>query len=712
VLPSEGEPIQNSGTASFVARARLMLQLGDQLITDEVAAVFELVKNSYDADASEVVVDLENVSNAETGRITIKDDGIGMTKETLLTAWLELGTPNKAKNAPNQPRVSAKGRIYLGEKGLGRLAVHKLGLTTEIVTKVEDGTTEAVLRIDWTSFEDPSKFLSGVPVQWQVRPPETFVGSGAHGTLITVRHLHRDWSTEMMRTLKLSVSSMISPLAGIKEFKPSLNFNDTNAPEVFESDISGLLQNVPFRFSCKVDSGGNSSYSYRFQRQDFPDINRDPGSVEKDIRNPDFFKARRPKCGPFEVQFYAWELWRGEKKYTFGDTAIYEEVIRPNTGVKVFRDGFRVLPYGEEDNDWLGLDSRRVGQFEERVSRNIMIGIVTITAKDNPQLQDKSDREGLIGNEAFEDFKELVLDAITVFEAERFSDRRKLKEKQGRIETIETKFSKKLAHLEDLLSGPKIKMPSETKFEIMKSMVETRESFEDSLQELEEPLLTAAAIGLTYMVPTHEVRRDLQEANKGLREVLEKNRGSILEAELSQVLQHVRFAQEMVTGIARIMQQPASPEKFPLVEPAKTALGLMKNRLRRNKIEYELVEGPEVVEGDPEQLASALINMLDNSVYWVAKTKDSTRRIKLVIAEYRGSPAVVVSDNGPGFEDDLALVTSPFFTRKPGGMGLGLYICDRIARNQGGQLQILKQSDMDGLLQGANIAIVMPEQQG
>src|SRR6266550_7114798 len=89
--------VLDRGESKFVARARLMLLLGEQLITDEVAAVYELIKNSYDADATKVKIRLLQVTDPKQGRIEVKDNGSGMSRETLLTGWLELATPGKAR---------------------------------------------------------------------------------------------------------------------------------------------------------------------------------------------------------------------------------------------------------------------------------------------------------------------------------------------------------------------------------------------------------------------------------------------------------------------------------------------------------------------------------------------------------------------------------------------------------------------------------------
>ena len=153
--------------------------LGEQLITNEVVAVFELVKNSYDADAKKVEVALENVSDPSRGSIVIKDAaGNGMDRDTVLNSWLELGTSSKARSG-SEIRKSPGDRVLLGEKGIGRLAVHKLGHKTELISRAIKSKTEMKLDIDWTRFENSKNAdLDSIPVRWKERPPEVFIEKG------------------------------------------------------------------------------------------------------------------------------------------------------------------------------------------------------------------------------------------------------------------------------------------------------------------------------------------------------------------------------------------------------------------------------------------------------------------------------------------------------------------------------------------------------
>lgn len=703
------------GKGNFVARARLMLVLGEQLITDEVAAVYELIKNSYDADATQVKIRLEQVTDPSKGRIEIKDNGSGMSLKTLLTGWLELATSQKARGPDEPPRLSPKrNRVYLGEKGIGRLAVHKLGNRTEIITRLEGSAQESRMVIDWTEFEDDQRFLESIPISWEERLPQVFVKGSEDGfesgTLIIVLNL-RPWTRDKMVKLSRGIDAIISPLFGLKDFEPQLIINDREAPEESKKNVFDYLDSVPYKFEATIDATGKASYVYTFRRLDFPELNRTV-SRTKDIRHPDDFpKNRKPVCGPVRFRLFSWELLRGEKKELFGDTAIYDEVVRPNTGVKVFRDGFRVLPYGDRDNDWLGMDKRRIAEsFEERVSRSVVIGLVDISAKSNPHLIDKSDREGLIDNEAFTDFRALILSALAEFEADRLIDRRKLKDLQGRSLASRSRFVANMTKLNDILERERSSLKPEVRFEITRLVTESKAIFENSLSEAESPLLVAASIGLTYMIPTHEARRNIQESMKILRNLIQAQPDSEVAPQLKSSISLLRQAQEVVGGIADIMQVGTTTKEFQLKKPVDDAIALMKYKMGRTGVQYTIEDRkPEAAFGTEKQIVIALVNIIDNSVYWLGKKDFKERQLKIIIDEYHNRPTIVVSDNGPGIDDDIDVITMPFFTRKPNGMGLGLFICDRIAKQHKGELRLMNKGDVPGLLPGASLGILFPE---
>lgn len=707
-------PAVKTGEAHVAARARLMLLLGEQLITDEVAAVSELVKNSYDADAEEVRVTFHDPSNIETGYIEVWDNGNGMSVETVLSSWLELGTLSKARGADRAPRLSeTKKRIFLGEKGLGRLAVHKLGFITNLVTRRKGENVETKLTIDWTLFEQEG-FLDQIPIKWEVAEPQIFKNS-PQGTCITIRKLRRAWTVNMMKQVQENILALKSPFADFSDFEIKIKVEDENAPEVTIPDMAKLVKEATYSFTGSIDELGRLKYYYRFSRPDLPDLCREVPCETREIKTQQMYMDdRKPTCGPFNVKIYSWDASPEDQKAVFGETSVFKQMIRPNSGVKLFRDGFRVYPYGSADNDWLSMDARRIGQsFELRLSRSQVIGALEISSKTNPQLIDKTDREGLIDNQAYEDFIGLVLGAISTCENERFEDRRKLKKALGRTRPEDydkVVFTRNLAALSKMV-GEQSKLPGEAKLAFRNLIDQARDSLETLLAEKEQPLLVAASFGITYLLPTHEIKRNIDESLKILRRMRETSGADV--AKITAVISHLRAADSMIHGLAKLSMKSLE-EAFPMKRPAESALALMKDKFARNSIECK-IEGTEKVKawGKEDLITMILVNFLDNSFYWLLRKKPNERQIRIFVNEYVNRPTIIVSDSGPGFEDhDINIVTLPFFTRKPDGMGLGLYIADRIARMNGGNLLLLDPDDFPGLLPGANIAVSLRSPEG
>jgi len=711
--------VVKTGEARVKARSRLMLLLGEQLITDEVAAMSELVKNAYDADATKVKVTLHGVSDQDESYIIIKDNGHGMSLDTVLSSWLELGTLSKARGPDRKPRFSESGnRVCLGEKGLGRLAVHKLGYQTELITRRKDTNLETKLTLDWYVFEKNQGFLQDIPVKWEVTEPRVFVKPDAtSGTQITITKLHRKWSATLIEKIYRNVQALKSPFVDLSDFDIEIEIEDKLAPAIEVTDIVDIIRKATYTFIGEVSNSGQIKFNYSFNRPDLIGLDERMHRQKEhqmDIRDPEDFEGdRKPMCGPFRFRFYSWDLHIQDKKAVLGSTAIYREMIQPNTGIKVFRDGFRVLPYGNPENDWLSMDSRRVRQFEMRLSRNQVIRSVEISSKNNPGLLDKTDREGLIDNDEFRDFRSLVTSVLSAFESERHIDRRLLKTITGRTreKSDQAIFTKNLTALKKMVwdqSG----LPAEVKLQIDNLISDTREAFDDLLAEKEQPLLVAASIGLTYTIPAHEILRDLHESLKILRKMRESEKLEI--NQLNSTISLIQSADATIRGLGRLMQKTSlKDETFKLEKPVESAITLLRHKLERSKIKYEVdIRSHIEAIGSDRLITILLLNFIDNSFYWLLRKKPGEGRIKIIVDKHDGNAILVVSDNGPGFEDDLDLLTLPFFTRKPNGMGLGLYIADRIANMNNGRLEILDEGEIPGLLSGANIGVVLPIKAG
>ena len=239
----------------------MLLQLGDQLIKNESIALVELVKNAYDADASKVTIVMSNIHNIETGEIIIKDDGWGMDLDTILNCWLEPGSDSKSQIVAKGKR-SPKGRLPIGEKGIGRFGVHKLGHEIELVTKTSTGKEYAV-RIDWNQFLQ-SKYLNDVPVVVIERDvPENFIDS-SHGTIIKITHLNKSWTRGEVRGIKRAINLLSSPFESDDSFETVLICNGHNDWVEGMIDWKDIKRYAIYHFKATLENNGITSFYYDF----------------------------------------------------------------------------------------------------------------------------------------------------------------------------------------------------------------------------------------------------------------------------------------------------------------------------------------------------------------------------------------------------------------------------------------------------------------
>jgi signal transduction histidine kinase len=677
--------------------------LGEQLITNEVIALVELVKNSYDADATRVTVLLDKVSDREEGRIVVEDDGVGMTLETILNIWLEPGTEYRKTQRERGEKTALYGRPLLGEKGIGRFAAHRLGNVIEIITRARDSEVEVEVEVNWRMF-DQSKHLSEVPVYWITRKPKIFTGD-KHGTRIEIRDLKTAWNQENVMDLKDKLDALQAPLKEKYDFEIKLEAPEF--PEVFarkKVTLDEIFSHALYSFEGSIDEKGFLHATYRFKHDAFPQEMRTK-PINEDLRVKETFSLpegglKFPSCGPFNIRFYAWDLDPTTLKETV-TRGYYDKVIKPHTGIRVFREGFRVWPFGEPGNDWLNLDSRRVNNPTKCISNNQVIGIVNISYENNPKLIDKTDREGIIENEAFNDFRNLILSAINLFEIERRADRIKitaLREKKVRIDrTIEAieKLREKMKSNNDIASYEKDIDSIEAAY-----MMEVRETI--------EPLIVSAGIGIAYMMPAHEITLSIQNLEKLIKSLSEDlariGVGGRIGETVPNMLKVTEIIKDVADGALELTRRKG--EVFSLRSAVDFACYIKKPSLIAEKIKVEILEKDKItIKGQKNLVMTCVLNLLDNAIYWLSQVQD--KRIQIVIDHDADShPRVIISDNGPGIrKEDLPYLGEAFWTRKPNGTGLGLFISKRAMKANNGQIDFGFHGEESNFLQGANVIL-------
>ncbi len=371
-----------------------------------------------------------------------------------------------------------------------------------------------------------------------------------------------------------------------------------------------------------------------------------------------------------------------------------KDYLDENGGIRVYRDGIRVYDFGEPGNDWLNLDLRRVNTPTARTSNNQILGALHLDATTSVDLREKSNREGFIENRAFSDFRDAVISVLTQIEAEKTKDQKRLREALGKS-TGRNVFTR-LAEVRDTLERKGVLPEVEDKLKAV----------EKEMEVYRDQLLHAAVPGLTIGAMLHGAEKILEE----LREATRKGAAAI-----DRIRDLVDRLYRALRPVTNLLKNPGT---------AKTSAGILikeaifSTELRLKRHGITLINGMDAgcpdfkVQGSKQMLIASITNLIDNSIHWleIKWPENKNQRKKLLYVgttgDLEGGRAIVVADNGPGFGNDTPedLVT-PFFSRRNGGMGLGLYIVSEVMRVNGGRLVFPGEGDVE-LPNGMDGAVV------
>ena len=494
---------------AFRPTARLLQLLGDELIASPRLAVFELVKNSYDADATGATV-VMHVNYGGKSTITVSDDGEGMTLDVLQSVWLVPGNNHRQQQRNELRRTKRHNRLPIGEKGLGRFAVHKLGNRIKLVTRARE-SDECVVEIDWNELT-AHEYLEDALVTIVTRPPEIFVGDST-GTQVQVSDLRNEWTRGEVRRLHNQITSICSPFEQSGDFQAVLNVPGNERWTEDLPDVSEILNRAFWKFTFRLREG-KFDCEYEFRSIPGVDVRRRVASRSEDrlgIPMPQNEGRNRQRefadqsttqgIGPVSGVFYVYDRDRPILARLPDQQAI-TRYLDEFGGVRVYRDGIRVYNYGEQGDDWLGLDLRRVNSPTRRVSRNIVLGAVHLSLADSPELIEKTNREGFVDNDGSQQLRRIVLGALNAFESERYIDKEKIREitNQGRSLSSEG-MDGLLAELRTELqkSGP-----------LNRSVNSCLRRIQSHYNQMRETLLSAGMSGLTLSIIFHEVERGIR----------------------------------------------------------------------------------------------------------------------------------------------------------------------------------------------------------
>jgi signal transduction histidine kinase len=747
---------------AFKIAARTILQLGGELISSDGIAFYELVKNAFDARSKRVAIDMDvtiqgqlyrsltgalrerlqpgsitdqeldalrtralasiseeapragtvgqNIKNAESlpdllaavlsaNRIVVRDTGDGMSRDLLNDVYLKIGTPYRLQNR------NGDGKALLGEKGLGRLSVMRLGTKLRVKTATAEDSRWNMLTIDWDDFaKDLDQLVGDIPVEPAVgrakdKPSES-------GTEITISGLLADWDKDKLVNIAITdFARLTDPFTADQKFPVIIHFNGdlVSIPSINKL----LLQHAhaTVRANYLVSDGGKCELRgqvvYGEHRHKFSLDQMQLKSIT------DSESGYLTSLGPFQLELY----WFNRKVLKEDDalinrTEVLKLVKEWAGGLMVFRDGFRVNPYGSMSDDWLKLDPDALGAQGYKVNRRQIIGRVEITRAANPYLHDQTNREGLrdcpekdvliallrhiIGQE----FREY----ITALDDEEREQRKlsfdeleeRLQENQSEIARIARKLN--AIPTAKPLAAELLRVGGE-----IADLIRKTQDLGEGLEDKQNRLVHLAGLGLLLEVLGHELHRITNRTLESVRSTDVSGLNPKIRASLKNVETQLKTLEKRL----RILDPLSTPgrqrkEAFELVEFVRSVIEDHQAQFDRHEIHIDLKVKP-----DPTSLfritavkgmfVQILENLISNSLYWLRLQRKEKPEFKSEIRIVIDTKAkrITFEDNGPGIaEHRRDRVFEPFYTTKSAktARGLGLYISRELAKYHGARI--------------------------
>lgn len=656
-----------SGKQIFRPKARIIKSLGDELISNEYVAVSELIKNSYDANAT--FVDIQLLKD----KIIIKDNGDGMTLEQLRTGWFEPATDIKVGK-----------KKVLGEKGIGRFATVKLANKLNLKTKAIDHNC-INCDFDWGIFnENKDSYLDEINILWK---EENNNNLKIKGTILTLSELKDNWLEEnRIKELKIFLSRMINPFEEVSDFKIKLII-DNKIIEILPSEV---LKHPHYEVIGNYNDG-IINFSYR-------------GLSKKDEKNSFNIKNNSLfHCGNFSFIFKIWDRDTNDITELSKNISLSKEQIKEDlnkaAGISIYRDKFRVLPYGENNNDWLRLDIRRVQNPTLRLSNNQIIGYLSISKKDNKDLKDKTNREGLVENIYYYNFVEIVRDYILkkIEEKryiERIPKRKEINERKPNQLLKEFNLKEVQEYAEKKYPDDKVLVDKITKKE--KEIIEQGKEF----QKLIIRYRRLSTLGQLLENVIHELKNSFAglSTNISIIESYSKDNLKVIDS-----IRAIRDGQKSISQFVNRLKPFAerSNDKkgvLNIKEEIKNIIEIKKSELEKNNIKISLPKDDLKIAMRGADIFSVISNLIDNSIYWLVEENDiDDRHIYIKFESKDNDKIIIFGDNGPNVPTEYKeRIFDPYFSLKKNGTGLGLSIIGEIISEYDGSFDFIEDKNYQG----------------
>jgi len=710
----------------FSVDAGVIDRLGNELVARQETAVSELVKNSYDADSVTVNLSFYN-SNEVGGRLIISDDGVGMTREQLINGFMRISSTDKKEN----PYSDKYNRKRAGQKGIGRFAVQRLGEKLTIITQTKNNDEALKLSIDWNNYSSNSE-LYGI-----TNTLESTIKQREFGTTLIIDGLRDRWTEAAIKRIYRYVSDILQPFSLNlnkekeiyeleKELDPGFKVAFYHLPDgkTRKKIIDDKIMIYDHASACidgMIDEKGNGLYSIVSNKLDFSyegKIGLDPNNNESH-----FDKIRNIN---FRAYYF---IYSSDLISKMHENAI-RKLSNVSGGIRLYRNGFRVLPYGEPGNDWLSLDSStRKRTLLPVHANNNFFGFVEID-ENSGDFEETSSREGLMENESFIQLQNFIYRTIATAVI-KIAEKRNVKittsqrtDEDGNWENIEFRIKNIAFTLDELdraleSEGNNIVAKKKRKKKIVALKKEIEEV--SKLQKTEHEkfikeksmLRVLSSVGLTVGQFVHEIKYYLDNISDDINflskkldvETQELHRVLILDKNFAVFKTYMSYFNNVVSQ--NVIRKLKPIELRTVVRPF---VDTMKDDAIKSGIEFSepiyRSFGLYTKPMHPSEWSSVLFNFYTNSKKAI-KQSSNEGKISIECGEENGFVYLEFSDTGIGIpkehEEDIFL---EFYTTTSqadltdfddntqiAGTGLGLKIVKDIVKSYRGSIVVVSPKE-------------------
>lgn len=756
---------------------RVISQLGEQLISDEMVALMELIKNAYDADATNVIIEVDTKAQTSQGigKITITDNGNGMTPYIIENSFLRISTGFKGihKISPYYKR------LVLGEKGLGRLAFNRLGryVTVETTPRIEridqelvgnlEGFNKFKICMDWESLAIDKDFN-----KIQAKLERETKHNLTYGTEISIEGIKNInfWNLDktQRQRLKSEIFGMINPFTKNKESKFEIYLyidGEKFTTEEIDEDLIEKISDVSTKFSLdenfilNIEINRKEKYiDNRIKKDNSKNANQGTSLklVEKnidaklkketymlDLKDIQKLKKEFPKLG--EIQFdliknkiafpgkfhgaiYAADfaskasIVKNLNAENIKTTKDLDNLWEQTNGVFVFRNEFRILPYGKKD--WLDFTKRSQRLKSNIYREHTIAGYINLDGQSSENLKEQTNRQGFIEDEYGNNFFKIVRDIIAELIVRKDIELREgfdinIKPEQNYVytknkmvlykieRTIQQEKEDKKQELEKILNKTGQEETKKVVKEYLqierKSEKEHKQEKEILQREIEEIKDIAPMVGQAIIVEsmTHELNRiegNIKQYSKDSLDIAYKiedtfeNKNSLIKNQRS-ILDETVYLRAQLNHL-----EPTYRSKKNMIEliDMKELLmqsykinGPMSIKAKNNNVEINIIGKNFEVEANRGYLITIFDNLFLNSLHWV---NFSNKEQKEITFEVKENKEIIIWDSGDGIHEDIEeTLFNPFTTMKKEGRGLGLYIVQELLQQMNAKIELDKE---------------------